>query len=313
MYSSEPVPTRVNAVRAIRRMRGGSQSCLIEADDGCFYVVKFAQNPQGVRVLVNEWFGAALLRHIGITCPPSALVRVTSGFLCGHRNVGIRLGSQTVQPAVGWHFGSRYPGNPDRTAVFDFVPDTLLERLVNLHEFAGVLAFDKWACNADFRQSIFIRDRIAAHTSLDAFHPRSKGFIALMIDHGFLFNGPCWELKTGLDSGFYFRDVYRDVHQLSDFQPWLSRIMAVPDALVYETLLGIPPEWQDGFAPTRKALAEKLLRRREMLPTILDDCLRQMEKRLPQWGTAKAAPPEVRETIGAAQLSGHSGGDGAPR
>ena len=36
-------------------MRGGAQSHLIEADDGRFYIVKFQNNPQHRRILVNEW------------------------------------------------------------------------------------------------------------------------------------------------------------------------------------------------------------------------------------------------------------------
>jgi hypothetical protein len=47
-----------SARRLVRKMRGGAQAHLIEADDGHFYVVKFRNNPQGRRILVNEWFGA---------------------------------------------------------------------------------------------------------------------------------------------------------------------------------------------------------------------------------------------------------------
>ena len=35
----------LNAVRLIRKMRGGAQAHLLECDDGCFYVVKFLNNP----------------------------------------------------------------------------------------------------------------------------------------------------------------------------------------------------------------------------------------------------------------------------
>src|ERR1041384_6339969 len=43
----------VEAVQHVRRMRGGAQAHLMRADDGHFYVVKFQNNPQHLRVLAN--------------------------------------------------------------------------------------------------------------------------------------------------------------------------------------------------------------------------------------------------------------------
>ncbi len=37
-------------------MRGGAQSHLMRCDDGYYYVVKFQNNPQHRRILVNEGF-----------------------------------------------------------------------------------------------------------------------------------------------------------------------------------------------------------------------------------------------------------------
>ena len=39
----------------IRAMRGGAQSHMLTANDGNAYVVKFANNPQSLRVVANEW------------------------------------------------------------------------------------------------------------------------------------------------------------------------------------------------------------------------------------------------------------------
>ena len=44
----------LTAVRHVRKMRGGAQAHLLEADDGHWYVVKFRNNPQHRRILVNE-------------------------------------------------------------------------------------------------------------------------------------------------------------------------------------------------------------------------------------------------------------------
>src|SRR5918993_349110 len=132
------------ARRLVRKMRGGAQAHLIEADDGHYYVVKFRGNPQGRRILINEWFGATMLRYLGIACAEPAIVDVGPEFLRDHPETAILLGGRVVPPEPGWHFGSRYPGHPDRVAVYDFIPDALLSKVENLHEFIGMLAFDKW-------------------------------------------------------------------------------------------------------------------------------------------------------------------------
>jgi hypothetical protein len=40
-------------IEQIRRMRGGAQSHLMRSSDGHYYVVKFQNNPQHRRVLLN--------------------------------------------------------------------------------------------------------------------------------------------------------------------------------------------------------------------------------------------------------------------
>src|SRR5438477_486280 len=47
-------------------MRGGAQSHLMRASDGNFYVVKFQNNPQHPRVLVNEWLATRMAERIGL-------------------------------------------------------------------------------------------------------------------------------------------------------------------------------------------------------------------------------------------------------
>jgi hypothetical protein len=56
---------RVVAVEHVRRMQGGSQAHLLRCSDGEHYVVKFQNNPQGTRILVNEMLGGALAARLG--------------------------------------------------------------------------------------------------------------------------------------------------------------------------------------------------------------------------------------------------------
>ena len=73
--------------------------------------------------------------------------------------------------------------------MYDFVPDALLVTVSNLTDFLGILVFDKWMANADGRQSVFFRARVEDWTNA------KPGFVAIMIDHGFVFNGPNWEFS----------------------------------------------------------------------------------------------------------------------
>src|SRR3954452_7860564 len=99
----------VNARRLIRKMRGGAQSHLIEADDGHFYVVKFRNNPQHRRILINEWIASAFIGYLQLASPPVAMVNLTREFLDANPDVHIQLGTQRLAVEPGWHHGSRYP------------------------------------------------------------------------------------------------------------------------------------------------------------------------------------------------------------
>jgi hypothetical protein len=150
----------VHARRLIRKMRGGAQAHLLECDDGRFYVVKFRNNPQHRRILVNEWLASAFLNYLQISTPETAIVDLPADFLASNPGIHIQLGSRHQPIEPGWHFGSRYPGDPAKVIVYDFIPDLLLDKVVNRNEFLGALVFDKWIGNADARQSIFFRARI---------------------------------------------------------------------------------------------------------------------------------------------------------
>jgi hypothetical protein len=57
-------------------MRGGAQSHLMRCADGHYYVVKFQNNPQHSRVLVNDWLGTRLAEMISLAVPVAAIVEV---------------------------------------------------------------------------------------------------------------------------------------------------------------------------------------------------------------------------------------------
>ena len=274
----------VNARRLVRKMRGGAQAHLLECDDGRFYVVKFVNNPQHRRVLVNEWIGSVFLKYLQIATPDTAIVNVTPEFLEANRDVCFQLGSRRAQPAPGWHFGSGYPGDPARITVYDFVPDVLLHKVVNSRDFLGALVFDKWMGNADARQSIFFRARVREWLPAYAEQPLKLGFVAHMMDNGFTFGGPQWAFLDSPLQGLYFRPpVYENVRGLDDFQPWLDRVIHFPEEVVDEACKQIPPRWLEDDDDALEQLLLRLMRRRGRVPDLLRDSTSSKLNVFPKW------------------------------
>jgi hypothetical protein len=271
-------------------MRGGAQAHLLEGGDGYFYVTKFRENPQHVRILVNEWISSRVLEYLRIAAPKVAIVELDEPFLAREPDVKIRLVTKEMPVAAGWHFGSRFPGNPDRDAVYDYLPDSLLTQVQNLRHFLAVFAFDKWTANSDSRQSIFVRQRIKEWLDDPDMPPRSssplaKGFVALMIDHGYTFDGPHWEFNDSPMQGFYFRPmVYQGVRKLDDFEPWLTRIREAPAELFDGILRDLPRQWLPGGDETpAERLVEQLYRRRRLVADLIESSAAARPSYFPSW------------------------------
>ena len=271
----------IQARRFIRKMRGGAQAHLIEAEDGHYYVVKFRNNPQHRRILINEWLTSVFLKHLQIAAPPTAIIILGADFLEANPDIHIQLGSRRVAVEPGWHFGSRYPGDPSRTAVYDFLPDALLEKVANLADFCGVYVVDKWMGNADARQSIFFRARVREWTP-DG--PERAGFVAHMMDHGYVLDGPHWTFHDSPIAGLYFRPVvYGRVRSMEDFQPWLDRALHFPEEVIDDAYKQIPLAWAESDGEALEAVLEKLLLRRKRIPELIEAGRRARTNPFPNW------------------------------
>jgi hypothetical protein len=274
----------VTATRLLRRLRGGAQAHLLEADDGGFYVTKFLENPQHRRILVNEWVSAVLLRYLNLPCASADVVVLTEEFLAREAELYIQLGSRRLPVRPGWHFGSRYPVPPDKQAVYDYLPDSLLAATANLPDFLGMLVFDKWVGNADSRQSVFFRANLRPWLKRDDLHPAQKGFVALMIDHGYAFDGPNWTFTDSPLQGLYYRPlVYECVKSIDDFEPWLTRVVEFPQEVMDEAWRTLPPSWLEDDEPGLLRIFETLLRRRSRVRDLLHSARAARGAIFPNW------------------------------
>ncbi len=279
-------------------MRGGAQAHLLECDDGCFYVVKFLNNPQHRRILINEHISSLFLQFLDISVPKTAVINASREFLAENPEIYFQMGHRRQPIEPGWHFGSCYPGDPARVTVYDFLPDVLLDKVENLKEFCGVLAFDKWMGNADARQAIFFRARlkplwkrsVAASSERPGERrgegpgPPRMGFVAEMMDHGYVFDGPGWSFSDSPLQGLYFRpQVYRQVRSYDDFQPWLDRILHFPEEIVDRTLKQIPSQWLGGEEAELEKLLTRLLARSKRVPDLIREAQHGRVNPFPHW------------------------------
>jgi hypothetical protein len=254
-------------------MRGGAQAHLLEADDGYFYIVKFQNNPQHRRILINEIVAGEILAHLQIAAPVHRIVHVSAAFLAANPDIALQTGTRSTPVEPGQHFGSRHPGDPATLAIYDFIPDALLGQVANSEQFLAVLAFDRWVANSDGRQAVFFRAQLKDWLARPGAPPRKLGFVALMIDHGFAFNGPHWDLPDSAVAGLYPRRlVYNGVRSITDFEPWIDRILNFPPEIFDKALRQIPPQWTLTDGTELERLLEALFRRRKRIPQLIDAC-----------------------------------------
>jgi hypothetical protein len=151
------VPNPIQAVQHVRKMRGGSQTHLIRASDNHFYVTKFQNNAQAVRILANEYLATTLGKFLGLPMPEVRVIEVSEWLVQNSPDLKIDLGMGAAPCASGLQLGSRYVADPLEAMVFDYLPEAMLSRIANWQDFPRVLAFDKWTGNSDGRQSVFVK------------------------------------------------------------------------------------------------------------------------------------------------------------
>ena len=280
------------AVEQIRRMRGGAQSQLMRCSDENYYVVKFQNNPQHRRILVNELLGTRLARRLGLPTTPVEIIYVHQKLIDLTPELCMEMPRARVPCQAGAQFGSRYPGDPRRLTLHDFLPDEQLRQVENLHHFAGMLVFDKWTCNTNGRQTLFFREDsrgpLQGHGGEGGGgwpEDRDPGYTTVMIDQGFCFNAGEWNYPDAPLRGLYARNrVYEGVIGMESFAPWTERVeKSITEKVLEETLREIPPEWYEDDYDAVLRLVEQLYRRRTRVPELLLAAKNTTRQPFPNW------------------------------
>ena len=280
LNNNVPEIAKIKAITHIRPMNGGSKAHMCTCSDGYNYIVKFQNNPQGNRTLANDLLGTLLARYMGLPVPDPAIVEVTEDLTPGKRDRMLRYDPGANLGPPGKCFGSKYltPRMPGSHRPSSVVPGDLnrayLSKLRNLEDFAGMLVFDKWACNTDHRQVIFVRDEGGRDS-------------VVMIDFGYCFHAHNWRFPPYRSIGVFGEwYVYNAIEGMEAFEPWLQLLENDLNQDVLTSLAGlIPPIWYDFDRHALTALLTSLNERRKLVRESLRHCCSTNQHSFRNWMT----------------------------
>jgi hypothetical protein len=270
------VSTSISAIQHLRPLRGGAQAHLLRASDGNWYVTKFQNNPQHIRVLANEMLGTRLGLALGLPMPRVEVIEVSDWLIEHTEELRIQLAGHNIPCQSGKHLGSLYlrPQIPGR--LLDYLPQSLLERVINVADFARVLVLDKWTCNADGRQAVFHRKT-----------PRSRRYTATFIDQGYSFNAAEWTFPDFPLRGVYATNcVYQGVIGWDAFEPALTRAEEMDSGAIWRCAAEIPEEWYEGDRDGLSRLVEALYSRRRLIRRLINIFRETTRNPFPNWRDA---------------------------
>jgi hypothetical protein len=177
----------------------------------------------------------------------------------------------------------------------DFLPDELLRDVTNVHDFAGMLVFDKWTCNTNGRQTLFFRNRDDGHVgkpgspspgaspSPGSFGGRAS-YSTVMIDQGFCFNAGEWNYPDAPLRGLYARNrVYEGVTGMESFRSWIARAKKLDTRAFDEMINEVPPEWYYDDRDSLLRLVEQLQRRVDRIEDLILEAKRSNRQPFPNW------------------------------
>jgi hypothetical protein len=266
-------------------MRGGAQAHLMRADDGHFYVVKFQNNPQHLRVLANEFLATRLAESVGLPVPMTEIVMVQEWLTKHTPEFRIDIAGLPANCKPGLQFGARYVCDPAEGQVFDYLPESMFTKVKNLSAFAGMLVLDKWLGNANGRQAVFWKKT------------NERKYTATFIDQGYCFNAGEWNFPDSALRGVYARNfVYQDVRGWESFEPWLSRVENFDPALIDEIAGLVPPEWTGDDWREMETLAAAIVERRSKVRELITAFRNSTRQPFPAWGQPAPDAPAIQKS-----------------
>ncbi|WP_340004403.1 HipA family kinase [Paenibacillus sp. FSL K6-0276] len=264
----------INAVRPMQPVNNGvTKPYVILCDDGNQYYTKFKQNPEGTRVLANEYVCAKLADQLKLPLANPTLINIDKEF--------IKLYGTTISNHIecgeelsgGLHFGTKKINK-----AFQIANSKMLESATNIRVIPEIILFDQLICNTD-------RDCNGGNLIFD-----QSNMQLVVIDHTHVFEiGSLWNanqlnLRIGsrfepfTQNGYIFRKLVPFVNGHNPFDPILGKMSGITDAFLWNTINGIPDEWtipSDDKTALHSYLGDRLHR--------INDALHILKPLLPHW------------------------------
>lgn len=232
-------------------------------------VVKFLQNPQGPKAIVNELVGFGVARHLGLEYPQIGIVEVNASALPDNGTLTISFDDEPYTYKPGLHFYSKLLSSAADLTVFNF--DSMA--LQNPNMLAGIVVLDLLLGNFDRKPN---NSNLLLH--------REDRLSIKLIDLSMAFGSMIWEandLRNPLlppvdqripyagDISMLLKHIRRD-----DFDPYLARLDSLNTTVLESIVNQIPQSWGTNGAE-RDALLEYLKQRVDALPSYIQERLKR--------------------------------------
>jgi hypothetical protein len=210
---------------------------------------------------------------LGLPMPRVEVIEVPDGLIERTEDLRIAFGGSKIPCRSGKQLGSLYVGCQTPGMTFDYLPHELLQKVVNVGDFARILVLDKWACNSDGRQAVFCRKTL-----------RSQRHHATFIDQGYCFNAGEWTFPDCPLRGVYVNNsVYEGVSGWEAFEPALTLAEEMDADAILRCAADIPEEWYEGDRDGLNRLVEALHRRRGAIRRLITEFRETNRNPFPSW------------------------------
>lgn len=253
----------VSAIRAINKIPNGcTKPYYISCSDGNQYAVKFKENPEGPRVLANEYVCAKIAEILELPLSSPSFIEVDKNFISTYgKQIEEHVGN-IITP--GLHFGTK---KIKRT--FQIYDSTMLREAVNVDCIPDIILFDHLICNKD-------RESNGGNILFDA-----SNMSIVIIDHTHAFDlGPIWtanDLRQRIGqpfdifdmSGYTYKKLTPYVNGHNPFKNILKKLERLSSELLLDIILNIPDEWGvtlDEKYVLHEYLVDRLHRLKDILP-----------------------------------------------
>jgi hypothetical protein len=240
---------------------GGSDAERIRGNDGYRYIVKFRGNPQGTRILANEYVTSQIGELIGAPCPVGRVMRVSLEFI---QRVPIKYGG--VLAGAGPQFASRFQCD-EHGATFQNPVPSVVKQFVNKDQAAAKIILDNLVANQDVKNEHII------------FHAVKGGIRFWAVDFGHTLGiAQGWESlrPSSEDAPLVAPFLTECVLSRDDLNAVVDRLKArLTRETLLEVLSEVPLEAWGVAAQEVSPLIDYLLTQRECIPRRVSNSLKQ--------------------------------------